>query len=611
MDKYQSIHNKFLADKKFFSVKYKMLVVFGTLAIVIVTVMNIISIRASKRIVLNKERVHFLDRAKDIAAQIEVSVKSDFDHLSTISRSPTIRNQNISYLEKAKALKVEAEETGFIGLYICDNKGNIYLPNGKVIDVSMEEYYSTAIKGKPHVVEPYTDGEGTFCISVSVPIYDYDGSIIGVIVGDRDGYYINNYTDSIAVGKTGYAYIVGRTGNVIAIKERKYIKEGWNIQEQAKADPRYAELAALEEKSLQPNASGTGHYVWEKEKIIAGYSNISITGWGVLVRASRNEFFDEVNDLRGFIIWVGVVICILGLIVTWIVSKVITNPIINITRVLKYVSEGDLTQTIEENKIRANDEINILAISLLTMLDKLQEMIHSINNNADNLNYASLQVNNVSQELSQAANEQASSTEEVSTTMEQVKAKVHQNTSHSKFAAKNSKEVHNNILEIKNNASNTINAHSLINEKIQIVKDIAHQTNILALNAAVEAARAGEHGKGFAVVASEVRKLAERSREAAEEIVSLSEGTKQQADKTGENIQDIIPKIEKTAKLVEEITSASVEQSSGAEQVSDAVQQLNMVAQKNAATSEELATTSEEMMAQAERLRELIAYFKV
>ncbi len=611
MDNYTSHSNKFLEGKKFFSVKYKMLVVFGTLAIVIVTIMNFISIKASKRIVLHKEQVHFADRAKDVAAQIAISVKSDFDHLATIARSPTIRNQSMSYLEKAKALKVEAEETGFIGLYICDNKGNIYLPNGEVVDVSMHEYYSTAIKGKPHVVEPYTDEAGTFCISVSVPIYDYDKNIIGVLVGDRDGYYVNNYTDSVVVGKTGYAYILGRTGNIIAVKERQYIKDGWNSAKQAQANPQYAELAALEQKALQPNASGTGHYVWEKEKIIAGYANIPITGWGVVVRASRHEFFDEVNDLRGFIILVGIVICVFGLIVTWIVSKVITTPIINITRVLKYVSEGDLTQTIDKNKIRANDEINILAVSLLVMLERLQNMINDINENANHLNDASLQVSNVSQDLSQSANEQAVSTEEVSSTMEEMRANVHQNTSHSKFAAKNSEEVHSNILEIGNNASQAINAHSLINEKIIIIKEIAHQTNILALNAAVEAARAGEHGKGFAVVATEVRKLAERSREAAEEIISLSEGTKQQADKTGEKIQDIIPKIEKTAKLVEDITNASIEQSSGAEQVNDAIQLLNKVAQKNASTSEELATTSEEMTAQAERLRKAISYFKL
>ncbi len=133
----------------------------------------------------------------------------------------------------------------------------------------------------------------------------------------------------------------------------------------------------------------------------------------------------------------------------------------------------------------------------------------------------------------------------------------------------------------------------------------------MALNAAVEAARAGEQGKGFAVVASEVRKLAERSREAADEIVGLSEKTKNLSEEAGKSLSAIIPQIEETAKFVEDIKTASIEQNSGAEQVNTSVQQLNYLAQQNVSVSEELATTSEEMAAQAKRLREVVLYFKL
>ncbi|HEY4786344.1 MAG TPA: methyl-accepting chemotaxis protein, partial [Bacteroidales bacterium] len=148
-----------------------------------------------------------------------------------------------------------------------------------------------------------------------------------------------------------------------------------------------------------------------------------------------------------------------------------------------------------------------------------------------------------------------------------------------------------------------------IAQKITIINDIAFQTNILALNAAVEAARAGEYGKGFAVVASEVRKLAERSKIAADEIDHLSKSSLGMTQETGQILEQLIPEILKTSKLVQEIASASVEQNSGADQINSAIQQLNNVTQQNAATAEQMATSSEELYSRAEQLNELVSFF--
>ncbi len=290
-------------------------------------------------------------------------------------------------------------------------------------------------------------------------------------------------------------------------------------------------------------------------------------------------------------------------------NRAMRLPLAKSIKQVKSLSKGNLNIKIEQSQRK--DELGVLNNSLSLLVQNLTTVVTEINQNAEQLASASSQVNNTSQELSEGAGEQASSTEEVSSTMEEMQANIQQNTENSQVTSYKSDKVGKEIIEVGENTNLVVDANRKINEKITIISEIAHQTNILALNAAVEAARAGEHGKGFAVVAAEVRKLAERSKSAAEEIVALSDNTKVLADKAGNSLSAIIPEIEQTAKLVKEITSASVEQNSGAEQVNTSIQELNNLAQSNAATSEELASTSEELTAQAEQLRDVVAYFKL
>ncbi len=245
------------------------------------------------------------------------------------------------------------------------------------------------------------------------------------------------------------------------------------------------------------------------------------------------------------------------------------------------------------------------------MQEKLKEVIASVMLGSDNIAAASLQMSSGSQQVSQGASEQASSAEEVSSSMEEMAANIQQNTDNAQEADKISQKVQDGVSKVSSASQDSLVSIKNIAEKIGIINDIAFQTNILALNAAVEAARAGEQGRGFAVVAAEVRKLAERSKIAADEIVALSSKSVNVTENAAALMAGLIPEIERTAKLVQEIAAASLEQTSGADQVNTAIQQLNQVTQQNAAASEEMATSAEELSSQAEQLKEIISYFRL
>ncbi|MDD5028876.1 MAG: methyl-accepting chemotaxis protein [Rhodoferax sp.] len=280
----------------------------------------------------------------------------------------------------------------------------------------------------------------------------------------------------------------------------------------------------------------------------------------------------------------------------------------DVAQVLVGVAEGDLTQRIQRD---CQGVFGQVKDSVNASTDKLTQVIGEVRAAADALTGAANQVSSTAQSLSQAASEQAASVEETTSQVEVMSGSINQNSDNAKvtdgMATKTTKEA----VDGGSAVSQTVTAMKQIAAKIGIVDDIAYQTNLLALNAAIEAARAGEHGKGFAVVAAEVRKLAERSQEAAKEISELAGNSVTTAERAGKLLDEIVPSIQKTSELVQEIAAASSEQSEAVTQIGGAMGQLSKATQQNASASEELAATSEELSGQAEQLQRSIAFFNI
>ncbi len=294
--------------------------------------------------------------------------------------------------------------------------------------------------------------------------------------------------------------------------------------------------------------------------------------------------------------------------ISYFVIISVVKPIKKTVVYLKKMSDKNINFQIQEKR---NDEIGELYRSINEININFRDIILNINDTATAVSDASNQLSSASEKILERANEQAATTEEVATSMEEMLAMINSNTQNAELTGKTSTKSANEMKQSNEIFVQTINSVSEISEKISIISEIADKTDILSINAAIEAARAGESGKGFSVVANEIRKLADKTKIASDEITKLSKNGQDISRIAGEKLKNAIPEIIKSAELVNNIVSAGKEQQSGVENINISVQQLTEITNENSASAEEMASSAEELSAQAKQLKELISVFKI
>ncbi|MDG0803281.1 methyl-accepting chemotaxis protein [Pectobacterium polaris] len=397
----------------------------------------------------------------------------------------------------------------------------------------------------------------------------------------------------------------------------------------------YQSLSAEQRETLTPVLAIMNNYeeqvlaympAYEEEMAQAGQMQVVAGQLNDVVKSLlSDQLAASQEDIRNATLQMSIaalITLLLGLLISWFISRQITTPLGNTLSMAEKIATGDLTMSINTTR---KDELGQLMSAMSKMNDNLHNMIDDIRVGVSQISNASSEIVAGNTDLSSRTEQQAAAVEQTAASMEQLTATVKQNADNAHHANKlaiSASQTAKQGGEQVNNVVQTMTAIESSSKRIaeitSVINSIAFQTNILALNAAVEAARAGEQGRGFAVVASEVRSLAQRSSQAAKEIEGLISESVTQVSRgatlvgnAGKTMNDIVTSITQVHDIMGEIATASDEQSRGISQVSQAIVEMDSTTQQNAALVEQSSAAADSLEEQARLLKQAVSVFRL